>query len=203
MERLGTSYGGWSVLPGRLSKDSVVYGVGVGQDASWDLAMIERFGCEVHAFDPTPRSVRWVASRSWPAGWRFHPWGLAAFDGEAEFVMPNADPEWSSYVMNAPAGGTAYEKVRVPVKRLETVMRELGHGRIDVLKMDIEGAEYDVIDDLLKGSIRPGQLLVEFHYWQDLPAVERMRRSVEGLHRAGYRAFARSAHGPEISFALA
>lgn len=200
VERLGTYYGGWHVLADRVNASSVVYGVGVGHDASWDLAMIERFGCTVHAFDPTPRSVEWVASQKWPEKFAFHPWGLATFDGEATFVMPNADPTWSSYVMNAADGTPKHEEVRVPVRRLDTIMRELGHPRVDVIKIDIEGAEYDVLDDLVSGSLRPGQILAEFHYWHDRPAVERFRRNIDGLRRVGYRAFARSPHGPEISF---
>src|SRR6266852_566546 len=45
------SFGGeghaWAVDPSRLSKDSVVYSVGVGDDISFDLALIERFGLDV------------------------------------------------------------------------------------------------------------------------------------------------------------
>ena len=40
-------------------------------------------------------------------------------------------------------------------------MRELGRDHIDVLKMDIEGSEYGVLEDVLYLDIR--QLLVEVH----------------------------------------
>ena len=32
------------------------------------------------------------------------------------------------------------------------------------MKMDIEGAEYDVINNLIETSVRPKQILVEFHH---------------------------------------
>jgi hypothetical protein len=32
------------------------------------------------------------------------------------------------------------------------------------MKMDIEGAEYEVLDGLLSSPIKPTQLLVEFHH---------------------------------------
>ena len=35
----------------------MVYSFGVGQDISWDLAMIERFGVTVHAFDPAKNTT--------------------------------------------------------------------------------------------------------------------------------------------------
>lgn len=197
-KHLGTTYGGWSVIPTLVHPGSVVYGVGVGHDASWDLAMIQRFACHVHAFDPTPRSRTWVESQSWPDKFHFHPWGLAGFDGEATFVMPNADPNWSSYEMRA-AGTPGFEEHRLPVRRLDTIMKDLGHTRLDVLKMDIEGGEYDVLPHILETSIRPTQLLIEFHYHEEgKPAVQKMDAILRALREAGYRIFDRSPHGPEF-----
>ena len=61
------------------------------------------------------------------------------------------------------------EAIEVPVRRLSTIMRELGHGAIDLLKMDIEGAEYEVIADLLACGADVRQLLVEFHHrWPEV-----------------------------------
>ena len=37
-------------------------------------------------------------------------------------------------------------------------MKELGHNKIDILKMDIEGAEYAVINDIERSGIRPEQI---------------------------------------------
>ena len=36
--------------------------------------------------------------------------------------------------------------IDVNVKKLRSIMNELGHTRIDLLKMDIEGSECDVIE---------------------------------------------------------
>jgi len=48
--------------------------------------------------------------------------------------------------------------------RLNTAMQRLGHSRIDVLKMDIEGAEYEVLEDVVRDRIPVNQILVEFHH---------------------------------------
>eukprot|EP00884_Botryococcus_braunii_P022683 jgi/Botrbrau1/9099/Bobra.0305s0006.1 len=55
------------------------------------------------------------------------------------------------------------------VKSLPTIMKELGHNWIDVLKIDIEGAEWEVLDSiLLDPEVAPfTQLQVEFHNWND------------------------------------
>jgi hypothetical protein len=39
-----------------------------------------------------------------------------------------------------------------------------GHREIDLLKIDIEGAEYGVLEQILRDRIAVRQLLVEFHH---------------------------------------
>jgi Methyltransferase FkbM domain len=43
-------------------------------------------------------------------------------------------------------------------------MRSLGDERIDVLELDVEGAEFEAIPDLIASGIEVDQLLVEIHY---------------------------------------
>ena len=40
--------------------------------------------------------------------------------------------------------------LEVKMKRLQTIMQELGHIRIDILKMDIEGAEFEVMNEIME-----------------------------------------------------
>ncbi|MCA9712070.1 MAG: hypothetical protein KDK70_39910, partial [Myxococcales bacterium] len=93
---LGSTYGGYAVVPALLSEDSVVYSFGVGEDATFDLALIHRFGAQVHGFDPTPRSRAWVERQQWPPQWRFHPMGVAGSDGELTLHAP-PDPTHVSF----------------------------------------------------------------------------------------------------------
>lgn len=58
--RLGSDYGGWIVPYTLLDRSSVCYCAGAGEDITFDLALAERFGCEIHVFDPTPRAVAHV-----------------------------------------------------------------------------------------------------------------------------------------------
>src|SRR5262249_4455353 len=44
---------------------------------------------------------------------------------------------------------------------LETIMRQLGHDRIDILKLDIEGAALPVLKHLVKSTVRPRQIVFE------------------------------------------
>lgn len=194
--RLGNAYGGWTTATDGLNAQSVVYGFGVGTDLSWDLAMIDRFGCTVHAFDPTPRSLAWVEQQTLPASLRFHPLGVAEYDGDLELFLPPRD----DYVSFTRVDTTGQQpKVSCPVRKLSTLMKDLGHLRVDLIKMDIEGAEYAVIDDLIASGLRPAQLLIEFHHCFDSITVEQTRDALARLRDAGYRVFHSSFHGLDLS----
>src|SRR5262245_52121017 len=67
----GARSGVWVVASEGLGPKSVVWSVGVGDNIAWDLALIERFGCAVDAFDPTPRAREWLAPQELPARFRF------------------------------------------------------------------------------------------------------------------------------------
>lgn len=193
-------HGGWALVPPAGSGIGVAYSLGVGEDAVFDTALIERFGLEVHAFDPTPRAVAWVAGQALPSAFRFHAVGVAGYDGEAEFVA-SSDPDNPSFRLLEHAGvGTG--STRCAVRRITTLARQLGHSRIDILKIDIEGAEYAVLDDLLASELVVDQLLIEFHHRFRSIGRAATARAVRNLRRAGYRVVAISPDGREYSLLL-
>ena len=125
-----------------LEESSVCYCVGVGEDITFDLALIERFGCQVFAFDPTPRAIQHVkATTSAVGSFHFYPVGLWSADGRLKFFAPQNPCHVSHSIVNL-QGTTGYFEAEC--KRLSTIMRELEHTSLDLLKLDIEGAEYEV-----------------------------------------------------------
>ena len=67
-------------------------------------------------------------------------------------------------------------------------MAENQHDRIDLLKLDIEGSEYDVIEHILERRIPVRQICVEYHHGI-LPGIRRSDtiRSMIKLARRGYQ----------------
>jgi FkbM family methyltransferase len=202
---LGERSGTWVFDPHGLGEHSVVYSGGVGDNIAWDLALIERFGVTVHAFDPTPRSVAWLARQELPAGYVHHARGLAGADGERRFAAPAKDRS-ANFTLAAGgegASGARSDTAPLPVARLATVARELGHARIDLLKLDIEGAEYEVLADALEDGPPFDQLLVEFHHGEGPWRLEHTLRAVAALRANGLRLFHVSRRGLELSFVRA
>jgi FkbM family methyltransferase len=179
--RLGSDYGGWVVPSDLLDESSIVYSAGVGEDVTFDLALIERTSCHVWAFDPTPRAaahVRGIGDE------RFHflPVGLWSSDGTRRFYGPR-DPEAVSY-STVSAGSS--ETFDAPCTSLQTLMADLGHDRIDLLKLDIEGAEYEVLASLR--NVTPACICVELHPLRPLSEmVAAVRRlDYEVVHVEGW-----------------
>lgn len=180
LKRLGTHYGGWWVPTSLLGQKSIVYSVGVGGDASFDLALIEGFGCSVWGFDPTPFSQQYVRSRDWPPQWHFEEVGIWTESGRVRFQPPAGRLGGSASITRP---GNQQGAFLATVEDLPTIMARLGHDHINLLKMDIEGAEGPVIDQLVENGIRPDILCVEY----DQPeAPHRLVARVRRLLRAGY-----------------
>ena len=196
----GARSGVWTVCPERLGPDSVVYSFGVGNNIEWELALIERFGVTVHAFDPTPASVAWLRTQSLPDEFHFAPVGIAGHDGVLRFHLPQHGSRFNYHPSLEGVQNRGDTEVSLPVRRLTTLMAERGHDRIDVLKMDVEGAEYGVLDDLLAADIPIGQVLVEFHHHFAGVGLGATVRAVRSLNAAGYRIFHISERGLEFSF---
>lgn len=200
IERIGSDYGGWTICPALVNRESIIYSFGVGEDISFDLGIIDRYDLQVYAFDPTPRSIAWTKTQSLPANLHFIDYGIADFNGTASFFPPEITDHVSHSILRRPhnTGHT----IEVPVKRLSTIMQKLGHTRLSILKMDIEGAEYSVIDDMLKSTIRPAQILVEFHHRFESVGIRKTITAIKRLNQEGYRIFSISPNHEEFSFIL-
>ena len=53
---IGTEYGGWTIPANYLTESSICYLAGAGEDISFDVGIVEKYGCQVLLFDPTPRA---------------------------------------------------------------------------------------------------------------------------------------------------
>lgn len=195
------SAGGWCFHQDVLQPGSIVYSLGIGKDIEFDRDLIERCGVEIHALDPTPSTVDWIARQTLPPSLHFHPWAVSACDGALRFY-PRVRRDGSlSEVMYStlPDDAAVDAAIEVPSYSFRTLVSMLGHRHIDLLKMDIEGAEYEVLDGMLGTDIRPRQLLIEFHHRLPGVGVRRTAETLKRLRGAGYRLFAVSGTGREVS----
>lgn len=213
--RLGTKYGGWIIpVDAGLSADSICYSAGAGEDISFDCALVERFHCRVRVIDPTPRAIQHFGNleQAVMSGQRFSvnnsnedyysvtaedfkrlrfvPVGLSDRDSELKFYLPKNPAYVSCSTVNL---HKTEEYFTAQCFRLSSIMQQLGDTSIDLLKMDIEGAEYAVIRDMVATKLLPRLLLLEFdeaHTPLDNEASTRIKHHIKVLEQAGMRCIA-------------
>lgn len=211
--RLGTTYGGWTIHDDRSALDGRVALLGgAGEDLSFDVALNARYGCTLVVADPTPKAIVHVDGLLHAANGG-HPYYInnansAAYDFSGfqpdclkflpvavwtekttlNFWVPE-DPSHASHSAVNLQGTRSF--IEVQALSIEEILNTAGFAVQDLklLKLDIEGAEIPVINQMLNTSLRPQQLLLEFDEMQSptRSAVGEIKGLILRLRREGYR----------------
>jgi FkbM family methyltransferase len=191
---------GWNIVSGALDKGSIVLDIGLGEDVSFSQSLIERFGLVVHGFDPTPRSIAYVRNLALP-NLILHEFGIGVATGPAEFLLPNDAAHVSGSLIAE--GHVGARRVQVALLSIADIFRQVPCMNVDLLKLDIEGAEYDLIasKEFADHADRIGMICIEFHHrWKSL-GKEYTLRAVRTLRSLGFRcAWASSTTNEEFLF---
>ena len=192
----------WKYIPAMLGERSIVYSLGVGDLIDFDLDLINDYGLTVHAFDPTPFAKEWVQDQTLPDNFVFHPWAAAAEDGSLRLYRRVSTRGKASKVMwtAGSAAGDEEDFIDAPAYTIQTIMEKLGHSQVDMLKIDVEGAEYLILEGLKSVTNLPKQLLVEYHHRFPGVGKQRTADSISKLRNLGYKIFAISETGREVCF---
>jgi FkbM family methyltransferase len=181
---------GYFVRP-TIDARSIVLDCGLGNNADFSEAIIRRFNAECHGVDPTrkhQKPLARVASRH--AGrLRIHPVALAGTTGWMTFYEAPQQISGSLFEGHVNAGGAVSYTVRSV--SFEDLLAEIGVSRIDLLKLDIEGAEYDVFASISDKTIKNiGQIIVEFHHYCLKGVTEAdTRRVVNRITGLGFQSY--------------
>lgn len=195
---LGTVYGGWTFASEYVTQNGVMYSFGVGNDITFDEAVIARFQLQVHGFDPSPHIIDWIRNRNLSPRYEFHPYGLGNIDGNLTFFSPAQIG--GAYSVSGQHENVNKVEVKLPVKRLETIASELKTDCLEILKIDVEGAEYTLLPSITGCPIRIKQLLIEFHHRIGIESLQSTIDAVNLLRKNGYLLFHVSETSSEFSF---
>lgn len=186
MEKLGTSYGGWYIpIDMSLNANSIVYSGGVGEDMSFDILLQNKYNCYIYLIDPTLKAIKHfsevkyyynnnklftgnIQKDYYSCIQSSHPnfekmkylnIGLWNKTDILKFYRQNNENYVSQSLLNN-MFGDKYDIV--PVDSIKNVMKTNGHTMIDLLKLDIEGAEVVTVCQMLDDKIFPTYILIEF-----------------------------------------
>jgi FkbM family methyltransferase len=202
--RLGTAHGGWTLPSSYIAHGRTAVLVGAGEDISFDVELNKR-GMRVFTLDPTPRAikhVRKVLSAAASHGPSTCFYDLKGFDKQRltllevglwnentkmRFFAPKEAHHVSHSIVNLQHTDQWFE---AECMTLRSVCQSERIHEIDVLKLDIEGAEYVVLKDVVDSGLKPKAICVEFDEIRNplkSGYLGRISGAIQLLKNAGYR----------------
>lgn len=172
---------GHSFYAGLVNRDSVVVDLGAHR-GEFSFQISKSFGCECYLVEALPSLFSQIAE-----GPLIHKYN---------FVMTGRDEPIDLFVAANPEGNTIIDTaadgscgvVTLEGITLETLMAKAGINTIDLLKVDIEGAEIallEAVSDATLANIM--QLTVEFHdFVPGLVSAQQVQKIKERLQRLGF-----------------
>ena len=102
-------------------------------------------GARIHTFEPVPANIEVLRDNTGGVpGIQVHPYGLGAQNGSFT-LQPNSSDRRNQGNFSLTAAGDGAGGVQVQVRAVPDVLREVGNPRVDIIKIDTEGAEWDIL----------------------------------------------------------
>jgi FkbM family methyltransferase len=198
-EWIGNDYGGFPAYLKCLNDKSIVFSFGIGEDISFDTNLYSRCQCKLFLFDPTPRSISYINSQNLNTNFHFLPIGIGPKSGKYDFYFPKNPNNVSGSIMTQ-KNVSNESRISVQIKSWEDICCDLKISNIDILKIDIEGSEYEIIDDILSSKIRVNQILIEFHSRYFDNGDKMTINAINKIKSKGYKLFSISDSMEEFGF---
>lgn len=142
-----------------LEANSIVWDVG-GFEGEFADIIYKKYGCSVVIFEPVPRFYKMLSDR-FKGNNKIvsHSFGLSNEDKILEFgIVGDAS---SSHLCS----NEKLETQKLEVRDAAKFFREEGSKKVDLIKVNIEGGEYELLDSLLKADLIKNfkNIQVQFH----------------------------------------
>lgn len=151
-------------------------GANVGSISSLFLSR----GANVHAYEPDSRCISLLRGRFkyYRNLITLHHAAVSNYDGETRLNYGSFNTEGNSILENKKSADGSNGSEIIPVKNITNIVNDLGYVRL--IKMDIEGAEYDVLDALLTPEYlnKFDIILVEVHS-EKIPSLKPRQKILE------------------------
>jgi FkbM family methyltransferase len=168
-----------------LAENSLVFDLG-GYEGQWASDIFGKYKCPVWIFEPSASFYQRIVARfSHNPSMKVLNFGLADHDGELKLY----ESEDASSVIRDKDSVGKYEYIRLV--NASNFLSEKGIERIDLMKINIEGAEYDLLDHLIETGwiTKIVNLQVQFHNFTDNAEarMQSIQRALARTHKPTYQ----------------
>ena len=189
---LGTTYGGYAV-PTNLLKGSAGLSFGAGEDISFETAIAKELAATVHIYDPTPRAIEHCRRivdeferKNTHGGMFLHPFGVWSENKIEKFYSPANPTHISHSILNMQNTEEYFEaECLTPAE----ILKYLRLKSVSFVKLNIEGAEYEVVNAMFDSHIKPPVICItldELHSPIDQQAQNRMKTLIGRFFAESY-----------------
>jgi FkbM family methyltransferase len=181
-----------------LSPDAVVIDAGCSYEADFSVYLIRQHGVRAFGVDPTRKHAAALRAleAKYPGRFKHLPCAISAADGTLTFHESRVNESGSLFADHVNVVHDETTSYDVEAVTLNTLLKRVGVETVDMLKLDLEGAEYDLFERATADDLRPfKQLFVEFHHHAVSHFADAdTRRLVERISGFGFRAFSVDDH---------
>lgn len=164
-----------------LGEDSVVFDVG-GYEGEWSEEIAARYHPTIHIFEPVTEYADALKKKfAGNAKIFVHDCGLSNKNGSAEIVLDNNGS--SLYIHGA-------KREQITLVEASGFILHNKIERIDLMKINIEGGEYDVLENLIETGVaqRIKNIQIQFHHFvpNAKMRMEKIHTALRKTHRPTY-----------------
>jgi FkbM family methyltransferase len=165
-----------------LGADALVLDLG-GYEGQWASDIFARYLCRIHVFEPVPAFADGIVRRF-------------ASNPNIKVHCLALGPEHGDMTLSLQGNATSSEagsgdQMKVSVTTPESVFEAEGIDQVDLMKINIEGAEYNLLNHLIDGGLirRIRRLQIQFHDFVPNAEVRMasIQKRLETTHRPTYQ----------------
>ena len=178
---LGSDYGGWTV-PDVVDASWTCYCVGAGGDITFERELIGRYGATARSFEPDEDYIqRAEVEPEHAARFSKHQVAVATADGPLRMQRTHIPGSRSLSPVHL---YDTEDYVDLPGRTIASLMEELGDEHIELLKIDVEGGEYELMPTLDLPALGVRVLCIQLHH---TGGVRQAHELIERLREQGFR----------------
>lgn len=150
-----------------FDESSIIIDVGCADDADFSVYTIEKYGLRAFGVDPTLKHAESLRMLEEKTNGRFKHLQLAVSSVEGPVVFNESSENVSGSLCSDHFNvlNDTCRSYEVEAVTLEGLIQKVGAEKVDLLKLDIEGAEYDLLSKITEDDLSPfRQIFIEFHH---------------------------------------
>ena len=176
-----------------ISSSSIIVDVGCGFEADFSRHMIDKYAARAIGVDPTDKHEPFLKKLEEITNGQFthKKWLVSGDSGKTMFYESVAGESGSIHTGHINIRKGESRNYLVESVNLNDLPVQLGIQEIDILKLDIEGAEYNLFKEIDQLDLKPfRQIFIEFHHRSLTDYSRRDTNEVVGaIKNKGYIAY--------------